>query len=121
MQKAAVEVGCTYTGEFELLLCSVNIATPLRIMRGLYADKTTLSIPEGTHFYGFFWVLVSPAVYLKILRKYITIFCGSFFSAWSSCEFFPVGEFPTSRDNEIHNEISPFSFMSCCTLVLTYF
>ena len=73
MQKAAVEVGCTYTGDFELLLCSVNIGTPLRIMQGLYADKTTLSIPEGTHFYGYFWVLVSPVVYPNFFRKYIVL------------------------------------------------
>jgi len=129
MQKAAVEVGCTYTGEFELLLCSVNIATPLRIMRGLYADKRqghTLHPRRDTFLWIFLGIGISSCVPENPQKKYsITIFRGSFFSAWASCEFFPCaftwnqsGEFPTTRDNQTHSSF--FSFMKCCNLVLTY-
>jgi hypothetical protein len=45
---------CTYTGETELSFCNMNmdyaVENHLATLIGLYADKITLSIPEGTHF-----------------------------------------------------------------------
>lgn len=110
MQTAAVEVGCIYTGESELVIVQREHSYTIENhVAGLYADRTTTSIPEGTHFYGFSGDRYLQLCTWKFSENTAYHFPRIFFPAWASCEFFPCAltrnhlrESHTTRDNKIH-------------------
>ena len=102
MQKTAVEVGCTYTGEFELLLCSVNIATPLRILR-----DHTLHPRRDTFLWIFLGIGISSCVPENPQKNIVLPFSAASFSQPGlHVSFFPVHLHGTSRVNSLPPEIT---------------
>lgn len=94
--RTGVEVGCTYTGETELLLCSMNMDYAIE---NHFGDRLGFICGQDHSFHSRrdaflriflgICIRVSPVVllvYLKILRKHsTTIFPCLFLSAWASC------------------------------------